>query len=62
MPTTFKHLKSYKAPWTAKMPVSFSIAPAMATIVVDRVTVVHEQIAPIVGDEAESIVANPEDS
>ena len=41
MATTLKHFKSDKTPWSTKMPVGLSIAPAVQAIVVDRVAIVN---------------------
>jgi hypothetical protein len=40
--TMFKHLKPEHVPTTTEMPCSLPVAPAMATIVVDRVPTVNE--------------------
>ena len=62
MATTLKHFKSDKTPWSTKMPVGLSIAPAVQAIVVDSVAIVNPQFASIVGVDAEAIVASSEDS
>jgi hypothetical protein len=49
MTTTFKHLKPNQAPWGSKAPVSFSIAPTMQAIIIDRVSIVDPQLASIIG-------------
>jgi len=41
MATTLKHFKSDKTPWSTKMPVGLSIAPAVQAIVVDRVAIIN---------------------
>jgi hypothetical protein len=40
----------------------FAIAPTMQTIIVDRVPIVDPQLASIIGDNAISVMACPEDS
>merc|ERR1719199_898120 len=62
MATTLKHLESHKMPPTAEMPVGLSVAPAMQTIIVDGVPIVDPQLTAIIGDNAEPVVARPEDS
>ena len=62
MATTLKHFKSDKAPWSTKMPGGLAIAPAVQSIVVNRVAIVHPQFASIVGVNAEAVVARSEDS
>jgi hypothetical protein len=57
----FKHLKSDKAP-PAKMSGNFTIAPAMQAIIVDRIPIVHPQLASIVGQNAEPVIRSPENS
>merc|ERR1719263_288413 len=59
MATTFKHFKPDKAPWSTKMPGGLAIAPAVQAIVVDRVAIVNPQFAPVVGVDAEAVVASP---
>jgi hypothetical protein len=44
------------------MPVGLPIAPTMAAIVVDRVPIVNPQITSIIGNDAPSVMARPEDS
>ena len=55
--TTLEHLESHKMPPSADMPSDLPIAPAMQAIIVNRVSIVEPQLAPIVGDDAEIIVA-----
>jgi hypothetical protein len=47
MPTAFEHFKSYKAPPT-NMSGSLPIPPSMTTIVVNRITVIDKEVAPII--------------
>jgi hypothetical protein len=60
--TMLEMLKPATMPSATKVPISFAVAPAMTAIVVDRVTIVDEQIASIIRNNAVSIVACPEDS
>jgi hypothetical protein len=60
--TMFKMFKPTKMPSSTLMPMSLPIAPTVTAIVVDGVTIVNEQIASIIGNNAESVVATPEES
>jgi len=62
MTTLFKHLKPHKVPSTTLMLGGLAVAPAMQTIIVDRVPIVDPQLAAIIRDNAEAIMAGPEDS
>ena len=62
MTTTLKHLKSHEMPSTTKILGCFPIAPAMQPVVVDRITVVHPQLAAIIGDDAKPVMSCLEDS
>merc|ERR1719253_899259 len=62
MPSALEHFKSDKTPSSSNVSVSFSIAPAVQAIVVNRVAIVHPQFASIVGVNAEAVVARSEDS
>merc|ERR1719199_696071 len=62
MPSALEHFKSDKTPSSSKISVSLSIAPAVQSIVVNRVAIVHPQFASIVGVNAESVMARSEDS
>jgi hypothetical protein len=62
MTTTLKHLESHQTPTSAHMWSGLSIAPAVQTIIVDCVAIVNPQLAPIIRDNAEMVVACPEDS
>merc|ERR1719162_1925721 len=62
MASALEHFKSDNTPSSTKMPVSLSIAPAVQAIVVNRVAIVHPQLASIVGVNAEAVVARSEDS
>ena len=44
------------------MPIGFAVAPAMQAIIVDGVPIVDPQLTAIIGDNAEPVVARPEDS
>jgi hypothetical protein len=61
MATTFKHFKSNKVPPSANVSSDLPIAPAMQAIVIDCVPIVDPQLAPIIGYDAEMIMASPED-
>jgi len=60
--TALKHLKFHKMPSAAKTPVGLTISPPVQTIVVDGVLVVNPQLAAIIRDNTEPVVACPEDS
>ena len=62
MATTLKHFKSDEAPWSTKMPGGLAIAPAVQSVVVDRVAIVNPQFASIIRVNAEAVVARSEDS
>jgi len=62
MTALLKHLKSHKMPTRLEFPGGFAIAPTMQPIVVDCVLVVDPQLTTIVRDNAETVVATPEDS
>jgi hypothetical protein len=62
MTSTLKHLKSQSVCPSAKMLGGFAIAPAMQTVVVDCIPIVDPQLASIIGDNAEAVVASPSDS
>jgi hypothetical protein len=62
MATMLKHLKSHQMPPSTDVPPCLAIAPAMQAIVVDCVSIVDPQLAPIIGDNAEMVMASPEDS
>jgi hypothetical protein len=62
MTTMFKHFDSHQAPSTINTPRSFTITPAMQTIVVDRVTVIDPELASVIRYDAETIIATPEES
>ena len=59
MATTLKHFKSDKTPWSTKMPGGLAIAPAVQTVVVDRVAIVNPQFASIIRVNAEAVMAGP---
>merc|ERR1719183_1478647 len=60
--TTFKHLELHQMPASAKAPGGLPIAPAVQTIIVDCVPVVHPQLAAIIRQNAKPVIASPEDS
>ena len=62
MTATLEHLKSHSVPTPAEGPGGLRVAPTVQAIVVDSVTVVEPQLAPIIRDNAESVMATPEDS
>jgi hypothetical protein len=62
MTPALKHLQPHESPTCAKMPSSFTVAPAVQAIVVDCVPIVEPQLASIIGDNAEMVMACPEKS
>jgi hypothetical protein len=60
--TTLEHFKSHMMPARAQMPIGFPIAPAMQAIVVDRVPIVNPQLAAVIRDDAEAVMASPVNS
>jgi hypothetical protein len=60
--SALKHLKSHKMPPAAKTPGGLPITPAVQAVVVDCVSIVDPQLAPIIGDNAEPVMASPEKS
>jgi len=62
MTTTLKHLKANKTPPSMQMLPGLSIAPTVQAIVVNGVSIVDPQLAPIIGNNAEIVVASFEDS
>jgi len=62
MTTTLEHLKSHKPPASTHMRPGLSIAPAMQAIIVNCVPIVNPQLAPIIGDKTEVVMACLEDS
>jgi len=62
MTTTLKHLNSHTMSPTTKMLDGLSIAPAMQAIIVNGIPFVDPQLAPIIGDDAESVLARLADS
>ena len=57
MPALLKHLKPHHVPATPHVPSSLTIAPTVQAIIVDGVSIVEPQLAPIIGDNAEMVVA-----
>ena len=62
MAAVLKHLQPDKMPSTTQVLVGFTITPAMQTIVVDRVPIVDPQVAAIIRDNTESVMARPQDA
>jgi hypothetical protein len=62
MTTTLKHLKSHEPPPSTHMRSGLSIAPSMQTIIVNCVSIVNPQLAPIIGNKTEVVMACLEDS
>ena len=62
MTTALKHLEPHEMPSTTLMLGSLAVAPAMQTIIVDCVPIVDPQLAAIIRDNAETVMASPEDS
>jgi len=62
MTTTLEHLKSHKPPASTHMRPGLSITPAMQAIIVNCVPIVNPQLAPIIGDKTEVVMARLEDS
>ena len=60
--TTLKHLQSHKSPPSTDISSGHTTAPTVQAIVVNRVSVVNPQLAPIIGDNLEVVVTCPEDS
>jgi hypothetical protein len=60
--TTFEHLEPHHIPASAHIRPGLSIAPTMQAIVVNCVSVVNPQLAPIIRDNAEVVMALLEDS
>jgi len=57
MTTLLEHLKSHKVPPSTNMLPGLPIAPAVQAIVVDCVTIVDPQLAPIIRINAEMVMA-----
>jgi hypothetical protein len=57
MATTLKHLEPYKMPPSANTSSGNSTAPTVQAIVVNCVSIVNPQLAPIIGDNLEVIAA-----
>jgi len=62
MAAALKHLQSDQMPTSAHMWSGLSIAPAMQAIVVNCVSVVDPQLAPIIRDNTKMVMTCPEDS
>ena len=57
MAAMFEHLEPHKMPTSTNVLSDLPIAPTVQAIVVDCITVVDPQVAPIIGDNAEMVVA-----
>jgi hypothetical protein len=57
MATTLKHLEPHKMPPSTNMPPDLTIAPTVQAVVVDCVPIVEPQLATIIGDNAEMVMA-----
>jgi hypothetical protein len=62
MTTALKHLNSHTMSPTTKMLDGLPIPPTMQAIVVDCVPLVDPQLAPVIGDDAEPVLASFADS
>jgi len=62
MPTTLKHLNSHAVRPRPKMLDGLPIPPTMQAIIVDCVSIVNPQLASVIGDDAESVLAVLADS
>jgi hypothetical protein len=60
--TVFKHLKPYKMPPCTNVPSRVPAAPSVQAIVVDRVTIVEPEVAPIIRDDLEVVMTRLENS
>jgi hypothetical protein len=62
MTTTLEHLKSHKMPACANMPPGVTGAPSMQAIVVNCISIVNPQLAPIIRENLEVVMTCSEDS
>jgi hypothetical protein len=60
--TMLKHLKSYVMPSPTEMLCGFSIAPAMQSIIIDRVPTIYPQLASVVRNNGKPVMACAVDS
>jgi hypothetical protein len=61
MTTSFKHFHSHSIrAWTETLH-CLTIAPTMQAVVVDCIPIVDPQLAPVIGDDAETVIANSSD-
>ena len=60
--TALEHLKFHKMPPAAKSPVGLAISPSVQAIVVDGVAIVNPQLAAVIRNDTETVMASPEDS
>jgi hypothetical protein len=60
---TFKHFEShYMPPMPLISVMGLTVAPPVQAIVVDSVPTVNPQLTSVIGDNAESVTAGPEDA
>ena len=57
MPALLEHLKPHQVPATTHEPSSLTIAPAVQAIIVNCVSIVEPQFAPIIRDNTEMVMA-----
>jgi hypothetical protein len=62
MTTTLEELQSHKTPPTTNILSGHSTTPAVQAIVVDCISIVDPQLASIIGNDAETVIASPENS
>jgi len=62
MATMFEHLESHKMPASSHVLSDLPIAPTVQAIVVDCITVVDPQVAPIIRDNLEVVMTRLENS
>merc|ERR1719199_1561114 len=62
MAAAFEHREFHEMPPSTKTPVGLTITPTMQPIIIDGVAIVDPQLTAIVGYDAETVGARPEDS
>jgi hypothetical protein len=62
MTTTLEELNSHKTPPTTNIPSGHSSAPAVQSIVINCVSIVKPQLASIIRNNLEVVMARPEES
>ena len=62
MTTSLEHLEPHKTPPSTKLSPGRSATPAVQAIIVNCVSIVEPQLAPIIGVNLEVVMACPEDS